>query len=241
MGRSTNTPRPALERLRTDGGFLPLRATSDGPGPATISGHMDQPLHLPGLPVALRWQVAPQRWHAGEDGSLSIHAGASTDLFADPGGGPPTLSAPRLLADLPAGDHQLRARVTAGHAATFDAGVLLLFAHERAWAKLCLERSPEGEAMVVSVVTRGVSDDANSFTLDEPRAWLRISRLGAAHAFHASTDGARWRLVRHFALDADGPVLAGFLAQSPTGDGCTAVFDEIAHRPERLADLRDGS
>jgi uncharacterized protein len=138
------------------------------------------------------------------------------------------------------GDYLLSARVEAGLAETFDAGALVLWADERTWGKLALERSPAGAATVVSVVTRGVSDDCNSWTLDEPVAWLRIARMGAAYAFHASLDGARWDLVRHFRLEAAN-VQVGFEAQSPFGDGCTARFSEIAFEARTLADLRDGS
>jgi regulation of enolase protein 1 (concanavalin A-like superfamily) len=202
---------------------------------------MDEPLTLPGLPLPFRWRTAPERWHLGDDGSLSIGAGAATDLFVDPQGAPPALNAPRLLAAPTPGDHQLVARVTVDLAATFDAGALVLHAGDGAWAKLCLERSPQGEAMVVSVVTRGVSDDANAFAVEGRRVWLRVSRLGAAHAFHASTDGAHWRFVRHFTLGPAGGLEVGFLAQSPTGPGCTAVFDAAAYRQDTLADLRSGT
>jgi regulation of enolase protein 1 (concanavalin A-like superfamily) len=201
---------------------------------------VDQPLTLPGLPFPLHWQLAPERWHVGDDGSLTIEAGPRTDLFVDPQASPPALNAPRLLGR-PAGEFQLSARVTVDHAATFDAGVLLLHAHDAAWAKLCFERSPDGEAMAVSVVTRGLSDDANAFVVEGRRVWLRASRVGPAFAFHASTDGARWRFVRHFALEPADQVSAGFLAQSPTGSGCTAVFDVIRYRAERLTDLRSGA
>jgi regulation of enolase protein 1 (concanavalin A-like superfamily) len=183
---------------------------------------MDQPLDLSRLPA-----------------SLSMTAGARTDLFVDPQGGPPMLNAPCLLAR-PSGDYQLSARVTVDFAATYDAGVLALYAHEGAWAKLCFERSPQGEALVVSVVTSGVSDDANAFAVEGRQVWLRVSRLGPAHAFHASTDGAEWRFVRHFALEPADDLSVGFLAQSPTGQGCAVRFDQIVYRPERLADLRSG-
>lgn len=171
--------------------------------------------------------------------SLSMTAGPRTDLFVDPQGGSPALNAPRLLARA-AGDFQLSARVTVDFAATFDAGVLALYADDGAWAKLCFERSPQGEPTVVSVVTRGVSDDANAFTVEGREVWLRVSRLGAAHAFHASTDGSRWRFVRHFALEPADGLAVGFLAQSPEGSGCAVTFDEIAYRPTRLTDLRSG-
>jgi uncharacterized protein len=106
--------------------------------------------------------------------------------------------------------------------------------------KLAFEVSPRGEPMVVSVVTDGRSDDANAFVVEGGAVWLRISRSGAACALHARLDGEGWRFVRHFALPAPGGLRAGFLAQSPVGDGATARFDEIGFAAERLADLRSG-
>lgn len=178
-------------------------------------------------------------WTAPPQEPISITAGPRTDLFIDPGGGAPVLDAPMLLGATD-GDFLLSARVRAQLRATFDAGALLLHAGERTWAKLALERSPQGEAMIVSVVTRGVSDDANGPVVAGDAVWLRVARIGGACALHASADGARWDLVRHFALDAPVGVAAGFLAQSPTGEGCAARFDEIAFAARTLADLRDG-
>ena len=138
------------------------------------------------------------------------------------------------------GDYLLGARVTVDFEATFDAGVLMLYADERRWAKLCFELSPDRKPMVVSVVTRGDSDDCNSFAVDGASVWLRIARMGKAFAFHASSDGERWELVRHFSLGGDVEPEIGFEAQSPTGDGCSATFDRIRFEPSRLADLRSG-
>ena len=70
--------------------------------------------------------------------------------------------------------------------------------------------------------------------------WLRIARVGPAFAFHASTDGAAWSFVRHFALDGDGEPSVGFAAQSPKGDGCSVTFEQIAFDARRLDDLRSG-
>ena len=110
-----------------------------------------------------------------------------------------------------------------------DAGVLLLHAGERQWAKLCFELSPQGRPTAVTVVTRDTSDDCNSFEVASSTLWLRVARTGKAWAFHAAQDGAWWRLVRYFALGADAAdVRVGFLAQSPTGQGCTAIFEHIA-------------
>jgi regulation of enolase protein 1 (concanavalin A-like superfamily) len=197
-------------------------------------------MQLVPLPMALEWQVAPLDWSVGVDGSLRIVAGPRTDLFVDPAGGPAALGAPRI-AGVVEGDFQFSARVRADLRATFDAGALVLHAADDIWVKLALERSPQGDAMVVSVVTRGLSDDANGRVVTGDGVWLRVSRMGAACALHASDDGARWELVRHFALDAPAGLTAGFLAQSPTGEGCTASFDDVRFVAEPLAELRDGS
>jgi uncharacterized protein len=197
-------------------------------------------MQLASLPMALEWQVAPQDWTVGLDGSLHIVAGPRTDLFVDPAGAVAELGAPRIVGAVE-GDFQLSARVRADLQATFDAGALVLHAADDAWVKLALERSPQGAAMIVSVVTRGLSDDANGRVVTGDGVWLRVSRIGATCALHASDDGERWELVRHFALDAPDGLAAGFLAQSPTGEGCTATFDDLRFVAEPLAELRDGS
>jgi uncharacterized protein len=183
--------------------------------------------------VQLDWTVPPQE-------PIAIAAGPRTDLFVDPAGEPPVLNAPMLLGATD-GDFRLSARVSADLRSTFDAGALVLHAGERTWVKLALERSPQGEAMIVSVVTRGVSDDCNGPVVAGGSIWLRVARRGGACALHASRDGRWWDLVRHFALDAPDGLTAGFLAQSPTGEGCTATFDDVRYVAGRLGDLRDGS
>ena len=67
-----------------------------------------------------------------------------------------------------------------------------------------------------------------------------MSRIGRALAFHASTDGAWWQLVRHFALEMGDELLAGFEAQSPLGEGCTAFFGDIRYEVRTLPDIRFG-
>jgi regulation of enolase protein 1 (concanavalin A-like superfamily) len=183
--------------------------------------------------VQLDWRAPPRE-------PITLAAGPRTDLFVDPAGRAPVLDAPMLLGATD-GDFLLSARVSADLRATFDAGALMLHGGERTWAKLALERAPQGEAMIVSVVTRGVSDDANGTLVAGDSVWLRVARIGAACALHASADGDRWDLVRHFALEAPDGLAAGFLAQSPTGEGCTATFDDVRFAARTLADLRDGS
>jgi regulation of enolase protein 1 (concanavalin A-like superfamily) len=170
---------------------------------------------------------------------VELVAGPRTDLFCPPDGGPPTLNAPALLANLDDGDFVLSAHIEAELQATFDAGALVLWQDERTWAKLALELSPEGRPTVVTVVTRGRSDDCNSVALDQPKAHLRLARIDDAFAFHLHAAG-RWQLIRHFWLDS-ASVRAGFLSQSPTGQGCTVRFRQVRIESRRLDDVRDGT
>lgn len=190
----------------------------------------------------------PAVWRRDErSGAVVADAPGHTDLYVNPAGADSTdaeslLNAATLLGLPPSGDFQLSARVTVDFQSQYDAGVLLLWIDERHWAKFCFEFSPAAEPMVVSVVTRGVSDDANAFVVGERSVWLRVSRIGDVYAYHASTDGKKWTLVRVFSLGNEvAGHQVGFEAQSPTGDGCTVTFDHITFTTQRLNELRDGS
>jgi regulation of enolase protein 1 (concanavalin A-like superfamily) len=179
--------------------------------------------------------------------SVVASALGHSDFYINPGGSDSgdaesLMNAATLLGAPPEGDFQFSARVSVGFRSQFDAGVLMVWVDARRWAKFCFEYSPAGEPMVVSVVTREVSDDANAFTASADAVWMRVSRLGQVYAFHASTDRRSWRLVRVFTLGDDvGDHRIGFEVQSPTGEGCTVRFDEVGFVQRRLGDLRDGS
>ena len=88
--------------------------------------------------------------------------------------------------------------------------------------------------MIVTVVTRGFSDDCNSVLIDGNTVYLRVARIGTAFALHYALDGRYWHFVRYFTLGALENLQVGFLAQSPTGEGCRVRFSEIAYRPGLL-------
>jgi regulation of enolase protein 1 (concanavalin A-like superfamily) len=170
---------------------------------------------------------------------VEISAGAGTDLFCAPDRSAPTLNAPALLLEAPAGDFTLSARIESELRETYDAGALILWHDREHWAKFAVELSPQGRPTIVSVVTRVLSDDCNSIALERPDAQLRIARIDDAFALHVKV-GADWSLIRHFTL-AGGPARPGFLAQSPTGAGCSARFSALALEARRLDDIRDGT
>lgn len=169
-----------------------------------------------------------------------IAAGAGTDAFSPPDGGAAIDRLPGLRLVCPEGPWTLAVRVAPRFAAAFDAGALMLRTQDGSWAKLAFERSPDGRAMAVSVVTRGVSDDANGPAFEVDALYLRACWTGTACAFHTSVTGERWDLLRFFALP--GRVAAvDIVAQSPTGAGCEVRVDGATLTAGSPADLRDGS
>jgi uncharacterized protein len=208
---------------------------------------MSDALDVPELPFPVV-PSEPGVWRRDAPGGAVVAAAPGhTDLYVNPAGADSTdaesmLNAATLLGLPAAGDFQFSARVSVDFRSQYDAGVLLLWLDGRNWGKFCFEFSPASEPMVVSVVTRGVSDDANAFVVGQRSVWLRVSRIDRIYAYHASTDGKWWTLVRVFSLGSRvAEHRIGFEAQSPTGDGCAVTFDDIRFVSERLIELRDGS
>ena len=197
---------------------------------------------MPGVPFPLEHSGNPPLEAELAGSTLKLAAAAGTDMFIDPAAdGTPPPDAGRLTG-LPADrDFTMSARVTVDFGSVFDAGGLLLHVTEHRWAKLAYEFSPQRRPTAVTVVTRGTSDDSNSFETPGGPLWLRITRSGRAWAFHASQNGTYWQLLRYFTLGEASGARVGFLAQSPMGTGCTAILDAISYQRGAPADLRDGS
>lgn len=196
-------------------------------------------IRIPQIPSPLQWHNQPTSWTLSPAGELTASAGAKTDWFVDPSGGFEAHSSAALLFT-PDPVCQLSAYVTVEFNSLFDAGVLVAYQDDKLWAKLCLELSPLGKLMIVSVVTRGLSDDCNSYLVDGKSSYLRISRLRQAMAFHASPDGEQWNLIRHLTLGPTPDLKLGFMTQAPSGPGVSATFSRIRYTPTLLEDIRSG-
>lgn len=201
---------------------------------------MSNSFTLASLPVNLTWKNQPLKSTSDASSQISITTGPQTDWFIHPAGEPVYANAPIALFRPPDSTFRLQAKVTVDFAATYDAGTLFVYVHNTLWAKLCFEYSPQGQPMVVSVVTRGVSDDCNSITIEDHSVYLRLYRQDRVLAFHYSRDGSYWHFVRHFSLGDLEQVHLGFSAQSPLGEGCGVNFSEIRYTPSQLSDLRNG-
>jgi len=196
---------------------------------------------LASIPHEFHWRNQPVAWHVDPEDTLTVTADAATDWFIDPAGAAAKNNAPSALFAPPDTRFRLSAKVSVAFASMFDAGVLEVYARDDLWAKLCFEYAPQRQPMIVSVVTRGMSDDCNSTPINGTDVYLRMARNAQAFAFHYSRDGHYWHLVRHFTLGAMEKLWVGVAAQAPTGDGCTAVFSAVTYQPGHLTDIRNGA
>ena len=178
-------------------------------------------MNLQGIPSELSWLNKPENYTLEP---LQITAHPNTDWFISPQGDTSIINAHALLFSVET-NFILSSKVTVDFKSSFDAGVLALYQNDTNWAKLCFELSPAGDPMVVSVVTRGTSDDCNSVFIDGASIYLRIAKLDNAFAFHHSTDGHFWHFVRTFALKSL-PVQAGFLGKL---EGKTGARIQVRH------------
>jgi len=167
-----------------------------------------------------------------------IEAHPCSDFFTDPATGQKKADAAYLYKTA-AGDFTLRARVGHGFVSCYDACALMVMLDGDNFAKLCYELTDFGEKCIVSVVTKGLSDDANGVIAGGGGVWLQVARKGGAVMFHYSADGENWVMARHFAFDR-GPVRAGLVAQSPKGGGGAFRFDGVVLENRAPSDMRAG-
>lgn len=194
---------------------------------------------LNGLPGKLSWKNSPSSWHIDAGRELKISAGAKTDWFVDPFDNKVANTAPMLLF-VPGQDYVLSAKVNVDFRSKWDAGAFMVWADDRHWAKLSFELSPDKQPTMVTVVTRGLSDDCNSIAISGNQVFLQVARTGNTYVFYSSADGHDWKILRTFALDSSLKPMIGFEAQSPAGAGTDVAFSEIHYSATRIKNIYTG-
>ena len=198
---------------------------------ATAQNSKDQPL-LAGFPQNSHWLNHPADWNV-KDGTLTIRSAEKTDWYTAPTDGKKSANSPILL--FPAGEEfWFSAKVTVDFKSMFDAGVLAVYADENNWVKFAFENSSRNSPSIVSVVTRGLSDDCTGTAIEGNSVFLKISKSSQAIFLYFSEDGKKWKLTRALNLGPERPLQFGFSAQSPRGSGSTVTFSDIHYKPEAL-------
>lgn len=191
-------------------------------------------IHLPSLPRPLYWENTPTGFKQSGS-SIVIKAGEKTDMFRDPNVTYNTDNAPKLLfvAD---SNFVLTATIHHAFASKWDGGAIVLKVDSLYWIKFCFEKDYTGQHRVVSVVTKGISDDCNSVAVAGNTVYYKVAKAGNVITLYYSIEGLHWFLIRHLVFDTPTPLKVGFLAQSPTGKTCTVTISNIHYSTRKIRD-----
>ncbi len=194
----------------------------------------------PSIPLeTLQWMNEPTNFTI-DGASIRITAKKGTDFFNNPENGEISASAPFLYQEI-AGDFIATVKTQPDFSSMWNAGVLMVHIDSLNWIKFAFENSDATGKSIVSVVTRGVSDDANGAILQSATAvWLRIIRKDDLYALHWSVDGQNFQMARLSKMPVADRVKIGIEAQSPVGEEATHYFSDFSIEKRRVEDLRKG-
>ena len=189
--------------------------------------------------AGFKWMNTPKDFSI-TDGVLSITAEKNTDFFINPVDTAIGATAP-LLYQVVYGDFVAITQVRPDFSSQWNACALMVYIDSLNWIKFAFEDSDATGKSIVSVVTKGVSDDANGAVLnDQETVWLKMVRKGDLYSMHWSIDGNDYKMARLTAMPPAGTVRVGMEAQSPVGEAVTHEFLYFSLEEKTVKDLRKG-
>jgi regulation of enolase protein 1 (concanavalin A-like superfamily) len=188
---------------------------------------------------AFQWMFEPSTYQL-DGGQLRIVAEKETDFFNNPEDGSITASAPLLYREV-SGDFVAKAWVRPDFSSMWNAVALMVHVDSTHWIKFAFENSDATGKSIVSVVTRGVSDDANGVVLEDQEAiWLKLIRKDDIYAMHWSLDDETYHMTRLTTLPPTDTVKIGIEAQCPVGPSATHEIRYFGLEQKTMEDLRKG-
>jgi len=165
------------------------------------------------------------------DGILTFDAAAHTDYFNSPGGQVKD-NAPILLTEVDnTKPFTFQGLLTPGFTekGNFNAAALYIYSDPEMWQKFAFEQDMRGLHRVVTVRTKGTSDDNTHEAITETgTVWYRITSNRGILMFSFSLDGASWQLVRMYRNDYPEKLYLGISSQAPSEDTCRSTFEQLS-------------
>ncbi len=186
----------------------------------------------------LSWLDAPEEWTIN-NGILRITAPKRVDFFRDPSGVASHDSAPFLYINVK-NNFVTKLHLKPNFKQVYDQGSLIIRENDKKWCKLAFEKTDYGTNAIVSVITNGLSDDANSVDINQEDIWLQIVRVNNTFGMHYSLDGIKWKMVRYFNLPVSTEVKVGLSAASPIGNGVIVDFIYFSIESKTVSNIRHG-
>ncbi len=190
-------------------------------------------LNIIGIPKLLQWENKPKSFKINKS-SVTIISGEKTDMFRDPNVTYNTDNAPKLLFEADS-NFVLSTAIEHAFQNKWDGGAIVLKKDSLNWIKCCFEKDYTGAKRIVTVVTKGVSDDCNSVEIKGNKVYFKLAKAGNVITIYYSLNGVNWLLVRHFTFDGK-DLNVGFLSQSPTGKECKVTFSDIKYSAKKIKD-----
>ena len=191
-------------------------------------------IQINGIPKWLKWEIKPKKYFQ-DNKSITLFSGEKTDMFRDPNVTYNTDNAPKLLFKADS-NFVFSAAIEHAFISKWDGGAIVLKADSLNWVKCCFEKDYTGARRIVTVVTKGISDDCNSVKLTKNKVYFKIAKADNVITIYYSETGSKWYLIRHFTFDSTKNLQVGLLAQSPTGKDCQVKFSNLKYQVKKIKD-----
>lgn len=180
-----------------------------------------------------------------DNGILEFRCGGKRDFFCDPNDGKlSNKTAPLLLTKVDnARPFTFMAKVSPQFTATdtYNAADLFVFVNDTIWQKFAFEQDERGKHRIVTVRTRGTSDDNNHEEIAGSSVYLKISSDTHTIASYYSIDKKTWLLARLYKNDYPQELWVGICNQCPQGEGSVSFFEDISLEQSSVSDFRLGN
>ena len=174
---------------------------------------------------------------------LEFIVGEKTDYFSDPNKIDIKNNAPILLSKLDISKpFTFTTKVTPEFTknGTYNAGVVYIYNNDNLYQKLCFEQDERGNHRVVTVRTVNTSDDNNHEIITQPYIYLKISSDGKKIGSYYSLDNNTWYMVRLYENTYPSETWLGISSQSPLGEGCKTIFEDLNFEQKSIQNFRLG-
>lgn len=177
------------------------------------------------------------------DSVMTFDCPQGRDIFNDPNGKLPVLTAPAVFAEV---DNtkpftvSVKVQPEFTPDGTYNAGDILVVASDSLYQKLCFEQDERGAHRVVSVRTVGTSDDNNHDVITRDYVFLKISSDTQTIASYYSIDGLDWQLVRLYRNNYPDVIMVGLSSQAPVKGSCQTTFTDLRLEQNSVSDFRMG-
>ncbi|WP_083729357.1 DUF1349 domain-containing protein [[Flexibacter] sp. ATCC 35208] len=179
-----------------------------------------------------------------DSGKIEFRVGEKKDYFNDPDGKLSDNTAPLLLSQVDnTKPFTLTVKVTPNftQTGTYNAGVLYIYVNDSLYQKQCFEQDERGKHRVVTVRTKGTSDDNNHDIVEQGFVYMKISSDTKTVASYYSLDNQNWQMVRLYKNDYPQTIWVGISTQCPIDTGTTSNFEDIRLDQHSVSDFRMGN